>query len=290
MFMSSRRTSLTRAASPGAVVRLPERRDDAVSPVAALRRLLGGILPPSTRWWVRTLVLRRQSPPPAGVGRWMSLRRLHPVRRGFGGAYGQCVDRYYIESFLERHASDIRGRVLEIQDPRYTERFGGDRVVRSDVLHVKPGNPRATIVADLTDGSDIASDCFDCIILTQTLPFIYDVAAAVRTLQRIVKPGGVVLATVPGISQIARYDMREWGDYWRFTSLSAARLFADAFGEEQVAVTAFGNVRTATAFLHGLVSGELTQEERDHRDPDYEVTIAVRAVKRRTLVLAKGDS
>jgi hypothetical protein len=33
------------------------------------------------------------------------------------------------------------------------------------------------------------------------------------------KPGGVLLATVSGISQISRYDMYRWGDYWRFTTL-----------------------------------------------------------------------
>src|SRR5207302_1422674 len=113
------------------------------------------------------------------------------------------IDRYYIENFLARHDSDIHGRVLEIGDDAYTRRFGGSRVTKSDVLHVAEGNPKATLVADLAQADWVPSEIFDCIIFTQTLQFIYDVKTVVRTLFRILKPGGVLLATVPGISQLS---------------------------------------------------------------------------------------
>ena len=73
--------------------------------------------------------------------------------------------------------------------------------------------------------------------------------------------------------------MERWGHFWSFTSLSALRLFEEVFPESNVAVEAYGNVLTATAFLHGLVTQELKQKELDHRDPDYELVITVRAVK-----------
>jgi glycosyltransferase involved in cell wall biosynthesis len=211
-----------------------------------------------------------------------SLRRLRPLSRNFGwDRGGPPIDRCYIEDFLARHADDVSGRVLEVRDDAYTRRFGGDRVERSDVLHPVPGNPAATIVADLadSDGSALPSNAFDCVILTQVLPFIADVGAALRTVHRILRPGGVVLATVPGISQIVRRDMDAWGDYWRFTSLSARRLFEEAFPAGTVEVEAHGNVLAAAAFLYGLSSEELRPDERDHFDPDYEVLIAIRAVK-----------
>ena len=66
---------------------------------------------------------------------------------------------------------------------------------------------------------------------------------------------------------------------WRFTTLSARRLFGEVFPTENVTVEAYGNVLVAVAFLHGLAAEELRQEELDHRDPDYEVLITVRAVK-----------
>jgi SAM-dependent methyltransferase len=201
------------------------------------------------------------------------------VSRLFGFDRGLCLDRYYIERFLGRHAADIRGRVLEVADNGYTRRFGEDRVMTSDVLHLDPEDPKATIVADLTCADTIPPDAFDAIVLTQTLQFVYDIRAALSTLHRILKPGGVLLVTLPGISQISRFDMDRWGDYWRFTDASASRLLGDVFGEESVCVEAYGNVLVACAFLHGLAADELTEDELDYEDPDYQVLICVRAVK-----------
>jgi SAM-dependent methyltransferase len=205
------------------------------------------------------------------------------VSRRFGWDRGGLpVDRYYIERFLEQNAGDIAGHVLEVRDDAYTRKFGGSSVTRVDVLHPTTDNEKATIVADLTSAEHVPSDTFDCIVLTQVLPFILDVQAAVRTLHRILRPGGVVLATMPGISQVVRYDMDRWGDYWRFTSLSARRLFECGFPGGEVRVEAHGNVLAATAFLQGLSSRDLRADELDYTDPDYEVLIAVRAVKQAT--------
>lgn len=208
-----------------------------------------------------------------------SLRRLEPVSRIFGLDRGKPVDRCFIERFLDRCAEDVHGHVLEIGDNTYTVRYGGARVTQSDVLHATPDNPKANIIADLTSAYQIPSETFDCIILTQTLQYIFDPRAAIRTLYRILKSGGIVLATFPGISQISRYDMGRWGDYWRFTTLSARRLFEEVFPAENLEIHAYGNVFVAIAFLHGLATEELTKKELDHVDPDYEVVITVRAVK-----------
>lgn len=215
---------------------------------------------------------------PVGRVRFGDLRRLSPIRRNFGMAHGRPIDRYYIENFLGRHADDIRGRVLEIHDDSYTKRYGGGRVKGSDVLDVAEDNPQATIVADLTRADHVPSEAFDCIIFTQTLQFIYDMRSAVQTLDRILKPGGTLLATLPGISQIS---CRACADNycWAFTKLSARQLFQETFGDENVEVEAYGNVLVATALLHGMVTEELRQKELDHNDPDYEVLITLKAVK-----------
>jgi SAM-dependent methyltransferase len=218
-----------------------------------------------------------------GQVRFGSLRRLHPIGEVFGVKRGQsvdrCIDRYYITAFLAHHAADIHGHVLEIADNTYTRRFGGSRVQSADVLHAVPGNPTATIVADLTSATDVPSGRFDCIILTQTLQYIYDLHAALRTVHRLLKPGGVVLATVPGISQTSRYDAEQWGEFWRFTTLSARRLFGEVFPDYATTVQGYGNVLVALAFLYGLLSEELRREELDYHDPDYELLITIRAQK-----------
>jgi SAM-dependent methyltransferase len=209
--------------------------------------------------------------------RWGSLRSTQPVSRIFGADRGLPLCRYYIDRFLQENAQDIQGRVLEIAEDTYTRRFGGERVRASDVLHAAEGNAAATLVGDLTAADGLPADAFDCIILTQTLPFIYDVRAALRTLERSLKPGGVLLATFPGISQISRYDMDRWGDFWRFTSASARRLFEEFWPAENVSINVHGNVLVATAYLQGIASDELREDELHYTDQDYPLLITVRA-------------
>ena len=229
------------------------------------------------RSWFRQRFWPRRSP--VYLERLGYLRRLRQIGRASGFDQGLCLDRYYIERFLSDHSQDVRGSVLEIGDDTYTQRFGGRRVTRSDVLHKTGDNPSATIVADLTGADHIANDTFDCIILTQTLQYIYDLKTTVLTLYRILKPGGVVLATIPGIAYISRYDLEHWGEYWRLTSLSAKRLFTEVFPPDNVAAQAYGNLLTATAFLYGLPAEGFKPEELDAHHPDFQVLITVRAVK-----------
>ncbi|HLY41906.1 MAG TPA: methyltransferase domain-containing protein [Terracidiphilus sp.] len=214
-----------------------------------------------------------------GCVRFGSFRRTTPIHRGFGVGRGTYIDRYYIESFLERNSADIAGRVLELSDNEYTLRYGGKRVTQSDVLDVRADHVPATIVGDLTSGDGIPSNAFDCVILTQALMFIYDVRSAIRCVHRILKPGGRVLVSVSGISQIVPDEMKYCGDFWRFTSLSLRRLFEDVFPRECVQVESRGNVLAAVAFLHGLAVEELRRDELDYHDADYELSVLLRAVK-----------
>jgi SAM-dependent methyltransferase len=207
------------------------------------------------------------------------LRRTEPFSRRWGSDRGRPVDRYYIESFLEAHRADIRGRTLEIGNSLYTERFGTG-VTEADVLHVLEGDPHATIVGNLATGEGCPSDTFDCIVLTQTLHEIYDVAGALRTLHRMLRPGGVLLATVPGISGIVHPDAERWGDFWRFTTYSLERLLAEAGLPAEIRPR--GNVLTSTAFLYGLATRELSAAELETDDPDYQLVLTIRAVKPRS--------
>lgn len=205
--------------------------------------------------------------------------RFKPFSRAFGGERGQPIDRYYIDAFMRTNAAAIRGHVLEVGDANYTREFGGDRVSRSDVLCPVAGYPEVTIVADLTNAPQIPDDTFDCVVLPQTLQFIYDHQAAVRTLHRILRPGGTVLASLPFIEVVSGTDMERWGEYWRYTSVAARRLFADVFGEENVEVRAHGNVLVATAFIQGFAGADLGPEDFAFNDPLIELLSTVKAVK-----------
>jgi len=243
------------------------------------RRAVRRVVPANLRAWVRLLQQRRAWVPPVGLVRLGSLRRLDPISREFGFDRGTPVDRHYIEAFLARHAADVRGRVLEIKDDTYARRYGAGRPTHVDVLCLEADDPHATMVGDLADAPQIPSAAFDCVVVTQTLQLVYDVRAAVTTLHRILKPGGVLLATVPGITQVSPHD--EWGAHWSwsFTGASVRRLLGDAFGPEAVQVETHGNVTAAVAQLHGLAAEDLSQRELAHHDPEYQVSICARAVK-----------
>jgi peptidoglycan/xylan/chitin deacetylase (PgdA/CDA1 family)/MoaA/NifB/PqqE/SkfB family radical SAM enzyme/glycosyltransferase involved in cell wall biosynthesis len=230
------------------------------------------------RTWDGGAAAPSEPPPPPGGVDFGSLRRLTPMSESWGFDRGHPIDRFYIDGFVRRHAADIRGHVLEVGDDHYTRRFGGDRVTRSDVLHVRDRTAGVTIVADLTRADHLPSNVFDCIVVTQTLQLIDDVSAAIRTLHRMLKPGGVLLATMPGITPVV-HDDRGDHQWWTFTARSARRLFEDVFPTAGVDVEAHGNLLAATAFLHGLAVEELRRDELEHADSTYDVVIAVRAVK-----------
>jgi len=235
-------------------------------PAAARRRLR-----PVRRAYVDW---RRRRPPSLG-----DLRRVTPIDPNWGFERGTPIDRVYVEAFVGSHAADIRGRVLEIAAPDYTTRFGHD-VERVDILMATEGNPQATIVGDLADAPQIPSDTFDCAVVTQTLQFVYDVRAALATLHRVLVPGGVLLATIPGITKISPIEDEQYGEWWHYTARSAQRLAEEAFGEGNVDVRAYGNVLTAAGFLYGLAASDLKPDELEAHDRLYEVIVGVRAVKR----------
>jgi hypothetical protein len=228
-----------------------------------------GLISPDWRHRLRQRLRRLTRP--AWLG---TLRRTTPLSDHWGFDRGTPIDRYYIECFLKEHREDIRGHVLEVRDSRYSDRYGVS-VQRRDVLDVDPTNSNATIVADLTAADAIPSNRFDCFVLTQTLQFIYDTRAAVAQARRILRPGGVLLATVPALSRLDRSSI----DYWRFTVASCSSLFADVFGTEQTTIRSYGNILTAIAFLTGMACQELSRSELEAYDKYFPVIIAVRATK-----------
>lgn len=206
---------------------------------------------------------------------WGGLRRISPISKHFGFERGTPVDRYYVERFLASSAADIFGRVLEIGDDVYTTRFGRSRVTACRILDVSASNPKATIVADLSAPDSLPPNAFDCAIVTQTLQLIYDVRTALKALRRSLRTGGVLLATIPGVTPMSLYD--QW--YWSFTQHSVERLCAEVFQEDTVTIKTYGNALAATCFLEGIALEELDTANLDVRDPAIDVLIAIKVQK-----------
>jgi SAM-dependent methyltransferase len=219
--------------------------------------------------------VRRIRPPSDGLD-----ARLEPVSRDFGLDRGQPIDRHYIAAFLEANRACMRGTALEVAEPTYASAYRG-QLSDIQILHISAGAVGATLIGDLTKPETLPEGVADIFICTQVLPFIFDVAGAIRGAYRMLKPGGTILATVGGIAQISRYDMDRWGDYWRFTQKSARMSFEQVFDPAAVHVEAYGNLVAAKAFLDGRSVEDVGDRALlDHHDPDYPVTIGIRATRR----------
>ena len=205
------------------------------------------------------------------------IRSPSPLSQDWGYDRGTPIDRYYIERFLAIHASAVRGHVLEVQEDDYSRRFGGSAITRQDILNVDSGNPRATIVGDLADPATLPAGQFDCIILTQTLHLVFDMAAAIANAHRALRPGGALLITVPGITPLDRLQFLDsW--YWSLTGPALRRLLSGPFRQDAVVVESYGNLYSATAFLHGAAVEDVSKRKLDLFDRMYPVTIAARAI------------
>jgi SAM-dependent methyltransferase len=209
--------------------------------------------------------------------RWGRISSVKPLSAAYGFDRGTPIDRAYIEAFLAEHAADIHGRVLEVGDASYSGRFGGTAIARQDVLHIHPGNPAATIVGDLASPGTLPPNAFDCIILTQTLQYVFDLQSAVQQIRQALRPGGVALITVPAISPICGDEWRD-SHYWLFTARAVERLLSSAFDSDKVSVSAFGNLYAASAFLHGAAVEEVNRKKLVPVNPAYAITIVARAV------------
>ena len=217
----------------------------------------------------------KEQPRPSGGVWWQT--RTSPLSRNWGYERGGPLDRVYIEQFVREHAADIRGVVLEVQEADYTRRFGGSAVERSDVVDLAESNAGATVITDLRAAANISDATYDCVILTQTLHVIAPMHEAVAECHRILKPGGVLLVTLPCLSRVCLEYGRD-GDFWRVTPAGARQLFEPVFGE-RVAVSAFGNVLSGSAFLYGLSASELDERDLAVTDIYNPTLVGVRAVK-----------
>ena len=223
--------------------------------------------------------LRHKWPPAFGDIRFGDLASLEPVSRDFGYDRGNPIDRYYIENFLQTRSEDVRGHVLEVAEDAYSKRFGGNKITRQDVIHLNLPDPPVTIIGDLTQVGVLPNETFDCIIITQTLQMIFNLNDAVTRLHAALKPGGVLLVTVPGITELER---GEWGEAWcwSFTQRSVRELFGKAFAPDAMDVSTHGNHFAAVAYLTGAALEEVDIRKLDPVDLMYPMIVTLRAQKR----------
>jgi hypothetical protein len=222
-----------------------------------IARLLG------PRWMMRLRRVARAQERP----RWGNLRRLAPFSANYGFDRGTPVDRYYLDGFLDRHRDLITGRVLEIQTDGHARRYGRDLegVDTVDII----GEFRPTYQCDLaSSGLVVPSDRF---LLPNTLQHLRDVEGALHHALRVIKPGGVILASAAGFVPLTG----DAPDYWRLSARGWTEVLERVWKGCEVRVESHGNCLAAVAALLGLALEELRPDELDVHDPRYPVLTTV---------------
>ncbi len=231
------------------------------------RRRIKSLLGPRLTVLGRCLLRGRPLP------RWGNLRRVEPFSTVFGSDRGTPVDRYYLHRFLDANRTLITGRVLEVQVPSYTQRFGTG-VRESHTVDINEGF-NATYTCDLAAAAEIPSGYYDCFLAPNTFQHLADLAPALRTMLRVVKPGGTLLASAAALIPL----IPDGADYWRLSADGWRRVLSLEWPACDVTVEAHGNCLVAVAAMYGLAQEELNRDELDAHDPRYPVLITIRGRK-----------
>jgi SAM-dependent methyltransferase len=235
----------------------------AVDPRARLKSIVGPRLTVLARCVLRDLPLPR----------WGNMRRTAPFSTTFGFDRGTPIDRYYLEKFLDSHRSLITGRVLEVQLASYTKRFG-ENVRESHTVDINP-EFRATYTCDLADAVQIPAAYYDCFLVLNTLQHIVRLEPALRSMLRVVKPGGTILLSAAGLLPL----IPDGRDYWRLTTEGWRVMLEAQWPQCEIAVEGHGNCLSAAAAMYGLAHEELKAGELDPYDPRYPVLTTIRCRK-----------
>ena len=201
---------------------------------------------------------------------WGNLRRMKPFSGCFGSDRGMPIDRYYLNKFLEKNRASIKGDVLEIQVSGYTKVYGS-ALRRVDSIDIRP-EFKPTFVCDLAHSEGvIVNDAYDCFLLINTLHHLRDIEQCLRQALRIVRPGGVILASgavlVPLMTNIP--------DYWHFSKAGWEEIARRVWPGCRVVVESYGNCLVAMAAMLGLAQEELSVQELETIDPRYPLYITV---------------
>jgi SAM-dependent methyltransferase len=241
---------------------------------AALRSATGS----AWRTWLRLSVL-----PGVRQFRGIAWRRMEPLSRG--RPRGTPIARAHWARFLAAHSEDVRGRALEIGTTTTIRAIGGAAITRADAMDVVANVPEVTVVADLARADHVPGDTYDCFVNQFTLHLIADIDSALFHAIRILRPGGVLLASFPCLDE----DMPNGLDMGTGAVMFVHRWFTRAgvesllrrtgLGDGDYDITEYGNLFARIAYQLNLAAEELTPRELWTSDPRYPLLVCVRAVK-----------
>jgi hypothetical protein len=135
---------------------------------------------------------------------------------------------------------------LDGPSPRIVEFGGSNHVIKSLVpnanYEVAPNWPDV----DVQSLAGYPDESYDAVVLDHILEHVRDPFKAVAEVRRILKLGGVCIATTPFLIRIHCCSSERWSDYWRFTGDGLRTLFRDF---SAVDVFSWGNRVTLNSTL-----------------------------------------
>jgi glycosyltransferase involved in cell wall biosynthesis len=185
--------------------------------------------------------------PPLGKIRFGAMRSKHPIYSERGDL--QSITRWYSDRWIGQQQAGLKGRVLRV----------GSTDLSADAMDI------------------VSFEAYDAVICALQLQSVYDLERAVKHMWGLLKPSGMLFATLPAVT--TAHGTNE-NDFWRFTAISALRLFELQFPKASIEVQPLGNVLTSIGALHGVPAGEFSQRELDTIGAQHPVLIGVKATKR----------
>lgn len=209
--------------------------------------------------------------------KWGNLRRDRPFSTRTGDR-GTPIERAYSDAFVAEHAAGIKGEVLEVGSDRCAVAFGHD-LRRVEIVDIATDNLRATLIADIGEVGSLQPGAYDAAVVAHALQFVAEPAVALANLWQGLRPGGLLLVTVPALGRCDPFAAGT--ESWRFLEPGLRHAAAETLrpAPAELTVRTYGNLRTALAALAGIAADELTVEERDRTDPEYPVVIGLAATK-----------
>lgn len=205
---------------------------------------------------------------------WGNLRRTTPFSTQYGFERGVPIDRFYLHRFLETERACITGDVLEIQVSSYTRRYGHS-LNRVHTLDIVP-EFSPTYQCDLAEADRLVpANSYDCFLLPNVLAAVERLEPAMEQALRIVKPGGVILASVACLLPLTTAD----DDFWRLSPAGWRRLAARLWKGCDIDIQSHGNCLAVAAAAYGLAVEELTERELEIADERYPMLTTIKCVK-----------
>ncbi len=141
----------------------------------------------------------------------------------FAGSLGFSLRRHYVDDFHFRHVPDLPpgSLVLDLAGNRLSKRGFFD-IERYDlsVLYANLSSAKRPDVQASAESLPFRETAFDAVICSEMLEHVIDPKSVLEEIQRILKPNGILLISVPFLSRIHGdpYDYGRYTDfYWQET-------------------------------------------------------------------------